>query len=118
MLRHTLTAPIIQSCDGIMDTGSRRVPRPSHSRDDVGSCEASDLWKGHGQAKHHQASFEVLILLYMEYNSGMHVNDYLLSPYSDQTDPFNRAPLTADMLTPASDLKTKIERWKSEQRQM
>ena len=46
----------------------------------------------------------------------MYIN--LLSPYSDQTDPFNRAPLTADMLTPASDLKIKIEQWKSEQRQM
>lgn len=31
---------------------------------------------------------------------------------SDQTDPFNRAPLTADMLQPNDELKLKIDEWK------
>lgn len=30
---------------------------------------------------------------------------------SDQTDPFNRSPLTMDMLRPAVDLKSQIEQW-------
>jgi hypothetical protein len=34
---------------------------------------------------------------------------------SDQTDPFNRLPLTLDMLKPATALKQKIEAWKQAQ---
>lgn len=35
--------------------------------------------------------------------------------YSDQTDPFNRAPLTPDMLISDIKLKDKIQQWKKEQ---
>lgn len=35
---------------------------------------------------------------------------------SDQTDPFNRSQLTADMLVPETDLKAKIQQWLSDQR--
>ncbi len=34
------------------------------------------------------------------------------TPHSDQSDPFNRAPLTADILQPIKELKLKIEQWK------
>lgn len=33
---------------------------------------------------------------------------------SDQQDPFNRAPLTADMLVPNKELQTRITKWKHE----
>jgi hypothetical protein len=33
---------------------------------------------------------------------------------SDSTDPFNRSPLTADMLEPDHDLKQKIEDWRTQ----
>ncbi|XP_050393644.1 ubiquitin conjugation factor E4 A [Patella vulgata] len=33
---------------------------------------------------------------------------------SDQTDPFNRAPLTMDMVVPQTDLKNKIEQWRKD----
>ncbi len=32
---------------------------------------------------------------------------------NDNSDPFNRAPLTPDMLEPATELKAKIEAWKA-----
>lgn len=35
---------------------------------------------------------------------------------SDQTDPFNRSPLTMDMIQPNTDLKRKIEEWIQEKR--
>lgn len=35
---------------------------------------------------------------------------------SDQTDPFNRSPLTMDMIQPNVDLKCKIEEWIKERR--
>lgn len=35
---------------------------------------------------------------------------------SDQTDPFNRAPLTMDKVTPNQDLKEEIEKWISDKR--
>jgi hypothetical protein len=38
-----------------------------------------------------------------------------LVAYSDQTDPFNRAPLTPDMLISDIKLKDKIQQWKKEQ---
>lgn len=38
-----------------------------------------------------------------------------IAAYSDQTDPFNRAPLTPDMLMVDTELKDKIQQWKIEQ---
>lgn len=35
---------------------------------------------------------------------------------SDQTDPFNRSPLSLDMVTPDVELKTKIEKWIQEKK--
>ena len=35
---------------------------------------------------------------------------------STPNDPFNRQPLTEDMLKPATELKRKMEEWKKEQR--
>ena len=37
-----------------------------------------------------------------------------LSVYSDQTDPFNRQPLTADMLISNDELRQRIEEWKEQ----
>ena len=34
--------------------------------------------------------------------------------HSDQSDPFNRQSLTLDMVTPNTELKEKIEKWKAE----
>ena len=34
-------------------------------------------------------------------------------PNSDQTDPFNRQPLSLDMVIPQTELKTKIEEWRA-----
>jgi ubiquitin conjugation factor E4 B len=36
---------------------------------------------------------------------------------SDERDPINRQPLTADMLQPATELKAKITAWMREQRE-
>lgn len=36
---------------------------------------------------------------------------------SDERDPINRQPLTADMLQPATELKARITAWKREQRE-
>lgn len=36
---------------------------------------------------------------------------------SAKTDPFNRSPLTVDMLQPNAELKAQIEAWKAAQRQ-
>lgn len=35
---------------------------------------------------------------------------------SDQTDPFNRSPLSLDMVTPDVELKSKIEKWIQEKK--
>ncbi len=45
----------------------------------------------------------------------MHLCGGFLVAYSDQTDPFNRAPLTPDMLISDIKLKDKIQQWKKEQ---
>ena len=37
-----------------------------------------------------------------------------LSSCSDQFDPFNRAPLTMEMVVPNTELKEKIDQWKRE----
>jgi ubiquitin conjugation factor E4 B len=34
---------------------------------------------------------------------------------SDTHDPFNRAPLTADMLQPATELRARIDAWRADQ---
>ena len=36
--------------------------------------------------------------------------------YSDQFDPFNRQPLTMDMLQPATELKQQIDSWLADNR--
>lgn len=36
---------------------------------------------------------------------------------NSSTDPFNRQPLTEDMLIPATELKERIAAWKDEKRQ-
>lgn len=36
---------------------------------------------------------------------------------SDQTDPFNRSPLTMDQVRPNTELKERIQRWLAERRQ-
>lgn len=36
---------------------------------------------------------------------------------SDQTDPFNRSPLTMDQIRPNTELKEKIQRWLAERKQ-
>jgi len=46
--------------------------------------------------------YELILLLLMKY----------FSPHcSDQKDPFNRSPLTLEMVQPHTELKTKIEQW-------
>ena len=39
---------------------------------------------------------------------------YFLVSVSDQTDPFNRSPITLDMLKPHDELRTKIHEWMAE----
>lgn len=36
---------------------------------------------------------------------------------SDQTDPFNRSPLTMDQIRPNTELKEKIQQWLAERKQ-
>jgi len=36
--------------------------------------------------------------------------------FSDQTDPFNRSPLTMDQIRPNTELKEKIQRWLAERK--
>jgi len=43
-------------------------------------------------------------------------NDYFCV-FSDQSDPFNRSPLTLQDVIPNPELKTKIEEWKTMKRQ-
>lgn len=39
-----------------------------------------------------------------------------LSLHSDQTDPFNRSPLTMDQVRPNSELKERIHQWLAERK--
>ena len=43
-----------------------------------------------------------------------HYSDALHLLCSDQCDPFNREPLTADMLRPDAELQQKIREWKTQ----
>lgn len=36
--------------------------------------------------------------------------------FSDQTDPFNRSPLTMDQIRPNTELKEKIQQWLAERK--
>lgn len=43
--------------------------------------------------------------------------DLIFSPCSDQTDPFNRSPLTMDQIRPNEELKQQIKQWLAEHKQ-
>ena len=44
------------------------------------------------------------------------VFDYIQNVYSDQSDPFNRSPLSLQDVVPNTELKAKIEEWKAMKR--
>lgn len=53
---------------------------------------------------------------YYFYSSKETVEVISLLSFSDQTDPFNRSPLTMDQIRPNTELKEKIQQWLAERK--
>lgn len=66
------------------------------------------------------ASFIAVILHYVTHLTSnefcRNICMYYLNNFSDQLDPFNRQPLTLDMVIPQDDLRQKILSWIEEQK--
>lgn len=92
-----------------------RISGSNNSGDYVRSSEASYFWENHGQAQHPTALTEVCSIAEMISVRACTCSTMFLVTYSDQTDPFNRAPLTPDMLISDLKLKATIQQWKQEQ---
>lgn len=120
------------------------VFRPFYSRNNGWSCYSSNIWAHNWQIIYNETSIKVqwiewslykqitslwqpgyfvpegsIVLIYCSFclsslNVCHHFSPFLCD-YSDQQDPFNRAPLTPDMLKPDGDLKDKIMKWKQKQ---
>lgn len=60
-------------------------------------------------------SWPVLLLFFLSWGWNCLNNLNTLS-FSDQTDPFNRSPLTMDQIRPNTELKEKIQRWLAERK--